>query len=338
MFQDKTITLAHGSGGRASDDLIREVLLPALGTAGDTPLTDSAVLRSPGDRLAFTTDSFTVTPLFFPGGNIGRLAVFGTVNDLAMSGAKPTHLSLAFIIEEGLEIAVLRRIAEEVGVAAREAVVDIVTGDTKVVGKGAADKLFINTSGIGVIPSGCPTLGPDRVDPGDAILVSGTLGDHGVAVLGAREKLSFVSNIRSDCAPLAVLVEQLLNAAPHAKCLRDPTRGGIAAVLNEIAHSSHRGVQIEEGNLPIQAEVAGVTELLGLDPLYLANEGKLVAVVPSNEAEAALQALRAHELGREAVILGHVTEDHAGMVVLKTSLGTHRMVEYPTGELLPRIC
>jgi hydrogenase expression/formation protein HypE len=338
MFQDKTVTLAHGSGGKASDDLIRKVLLPALGTDSDAPLTDSAVLSSPGDRLAFTTDSFTVTPLFFPGGNIGRLAVFGTVNDLAMSGAKPTHISLAFIIEEGLDISILKSIVQEVGQAAREAEVDIVTGDTKVVGKGAADKLFINTSGIGAVPPNCPVLSPDRVEPGDAILVSGTLGDHGVAVLGAREKLSFVSNIKSDCAPLADLTEQLLSAAPNAKCLRDPTRGGAAAVLNEIARASHAGILIDEGDLPIREEVAGVTELLGLDPLYMANEGKLVAVVPSIEVDAALRALRAHDLGREAVILGCITKEYAGMVVLKTTLGTHRVVEYPTGELLPRIC
>ncbi|MBN1423059.1 hydrogenase expression/formation protein HypE [Candidatus Fermentibacteria bacterium] len=333
-----TVTLAHGAGGRASDDLLRRVILPALGTSTERALCDSAVFDSPGGRIAFTTDGFTVTPLFFPGSSIGRLAVFGTVNDLAMAGAIPHALSLAMVAEEGLAMNVMRRVLEDVGAASAEAGVRIVTGDTKVVGRGAVDKLFLTTSGIGVIGPGTPPLSPERARPGDAILVSGTVGDHGVAVLAARENLSFSPTVESDCAPLADLVQRLLAAAPGTRCLRDPTRGGIAATLNEFAHGSRAGIEVDEDTIPIRRPVRALCEILGLDPLYLANEGKLVAVVDALQADAALAALRCHPQGAEACILGRMTADHPGTVVIRTELGTHRIVEYPTGELLPRIC
>lgn len=333
-----TLTLAHGAGGRASDELIRRVILPALGGASDRALCDSAVFASPGDRLAFTTDGFTVTPLFFPGGSIGRLAVFGTVNDLAMVGAIPRVLSLAIVAEEGLAIETMRKVLEAVGAAAGEAAVSIVTGDTKVVGKGAVDKLFLTTAGIGVVPSGAPALSPDRARPGDAIIVSGTLGDHGLAVLAARESLSFSPIVQSDCAPLAEMVQRLLAAAPGVRCLRDPTRGGAAATLNEFAHAACVGIELDEDAIPVGRPVRALCEILGLDPLYLANEGKLVAVVDPLQADAALDSLRDHPQGAAARIIGRVTGDHAGMVMIRTELGTRRIVEYPTGELLPRIC
>jgi len=333
-----TITLAHGAGGRASDELLREVILPAIGEGTGNALCDSAVLPSPGETIAFTTDGFTVTPLFFPGGNIGRLAVFGTVNDLAMVGAVPQVLSLAMIVEEGFSIDVLRQLGREVGAAAREASVRIVTGDTKVVGKGAVDALFVTTSGIGSVAAGLPKLSPDQARPGDALLVSGTMGDHGLAVLAARERLSFTPQVRSDCAPLSPLVQCLLGAVPGVRCLRDPTRGGLASVLNEFARASHAGLVIDEGAVPVHSVVSSLCEILGLDPFYLANEGKLVAIVDGAQAERACAALRDHPLGRDACCIGRVTSEHPGVVVLRTHLGTNRIVEYPTGELLPRIC
>ncbi len=334
----KTITLAHGAGGRASDELIREIILPALGGDPRSCLPDSVVLSNLGERLAFTTDSYTVSPLFFPGGNIGKLAVYGTVNDLAMSGAEPLLISLGLILEEGLEIDLLRRIIEEIGEATKETKIRVVTGDTKVVGRGAVDKIFVNTSGIGALPAFIGRIAPNQARPGDVALVSGALGDHGIAVMAAREKLSFTSNIKSDCAPLHTLVATLLRAAPHTRCLRDPTRGGAAATLNEIARASRVGIELDENAIPVHREVMGLAELLGLDPLFLANEGKLIAVVPEEEAEAALAALREHHLGFESNIIGKVTSDHPASVVIKTTMRTHRVVEYPAGELLPRIC
>ncbi|MCU0613093.1 MAG: hydrogenase expression/formation protein HypE [Candidatus Eisenbacteria bacterium] len=337
-METATITLAHGAGGRASDELIRSVVLPALGGASDMTLCDAALISNPGERIAFTTDGFTVTPLFFPGGNIGRLAVFGTVNDLAMVGAVPRYLALSIIAEEGLPMESLRSVLREVGNAAREASVRIVTGDTKVVGSGAVDKLFLTTAGIGTVGGDVPLLSPDQACPGDVVLVSGTMGDHGVAVLSAREGLSFTPQITSDCAPLAHLAGVLLAAAPSLRCMRDPTRGGLASVLNEFARAADAGFEIQEDAVPVRREVAALSEILGLDPLYLANEGKLVAVVGPRDADRALSALRAHPLGLEARAIGTVNADHRGLVVMRTGIGTRRIVEYPTGELLPRIC
>ncbi len=332
----KGVTLAHGAGGRSSDELLRRVIIPALGGSGDEPLLDAAVLPCPGATLAFTTDGFTVTPLFFPGGSIAKLAVFGTVNDLAMVGAIPRVLSLAMIVEEGLPLEVLARVIEEVKAAADEAEVRVVTGDTKVVGQGAADRLFLTTAGIGVVPEGCPILGPERARPGDVVILSGTVGDHGMAVMAARENLSFSPAPASDTAPLARLVQHLLTYAPNVRCLRDPTRGGVAATLNEIARASK--VSIELDHVPVRHTVRAMCEILGLDPLYLANEGKFVAVVDPSEASEALAALKDHPLGQEACIVGKVTSSHPGLVSIRTEMDTHRIVEYPSGELLPRIC
>jgi len=332
------ITLAHGAGGRASDELLRTVILPGLGNDPRSALPDSVVLSNIGERLAFTTDSYTVTPLFFPGGDIGSLAVNGTINDLACSGARPLVLSLGLILEEGLEIETLSSILDEIRKATQLTSTRIVTGDTKVVGKGSVDKIFINTSGIGVIPERLGRIAPNQARPGDVILLSGSIGDHGVAVMAARENLSFSSNIQSDCAPLHSLVASLIEATPEIRCLRDPTRGGVAAALNEIARSSRVGITVEENTIPVHKEVNGLCEILGLDPLYLANEGKMVIIVPSDTVDTALEALRDHPLGSESAIIGHVTDDHPGTVVMKTTLGTHRIVDYPAGELLPRIC
>lgn len=332
------VTLAHGAGGRASEELLRRVVLPALGGGGDHVLCDAAVVPCSGPAIAFTTDAFTVTPLFFPGGNIGRLAVFGTVNDLAMVGAVPCALSLSVIAEEGLPLDTLRAVMDEVGAAAGDAGVRIVTGDTKVVGKGAVDRLFLTTSGIGSLRADTPTLAPDRIRPGDAVLVSGTMGDHGLAVLMARENLAFTPVIQSDCAPLTGLVRDLLKAAPSTRCLRDPTRGGLASVLNEFARASGLGLVIEETAVPVRTEVAALCEILGLDPFHLANEGKVVAVVGAEDVEAAREALRRHPLGTDAAVIGRVTEGDARTVVIVTDLGTKRILPYPSGELLPRIC
>jgi len=330
--------LAHGAGGRASDELLRTVILPGLGNDPRSALPDSVVLSNIGERLAFTTDSYTVTPLFFPGGNIGSLAVNGTINDLACSGARPLVLSLGLILEEGLEIETLSSILDEIRKATQLTSTRIVTGDTKVVGKGSVDKIFINTSGIGVIPEHIGRIAPNQARPGDAILLSGSIGDHGVAVMAARENLSFSSNIQSDCAPLHSLVASLMTATTDIRCLRDPTRGGVAAALNEIARSSRVGITIGEDAIPVHQEVNGLCEILGLDPLYLANEGKMVIIVPSDSADTVLETLKNNPLGSESNIIGHVTDDHHGTVVMKTTLGTHRIVDYPAGELLPRIC
>ncbi len=332
------VLLAHGSGGRLTAELIETLLLPAFRNPALEPLDDHACLPLPGgQRLAFTTDSYVVTPLFFPGGDIGSLAVHGTVNDLAMAGARPLALSLAFILEEGLPLAELRRVVESVRAAAAAVGVPVVTGDTKVVGPGCADRLYINTSGVGLIPPGC-TLSSVRIAPGDAVLVSGTLGDHGVAILSQREGLTLDGPIASDSAPLHGLSAALLEACPDTHALRDPTRGGLGAILTEVATRRQLGVEIDELALPVRDEVRGACELYGLDPLLVANEGKLCAFVPGAQAETALAALRAHPLGREAHIIGRVTAENAGLVLLRTPIGGRRILDLPVTELLPRIC
>ena len=338
----RTVTLAHGGGGKAMKDLIDDVFVRAFDNGALAPLEDQARfdlagLTALGDRLAFTTDSFVVDPLFFPGGDIGKLAVCGTVNDLAVGGAKPLYLSCAAIIEEGVEIALLRRIADSMAQTAKLAGVQIVTGDTKVVNKGACDKVFLTTTGIGVIPARI-NLGAHRARPGDVIIVNGLLGDHGAAILGARGDMGLDSPIESDCAPLHGLIDVLLKAAPGTRALRDSTRGGIATVLNEIADASGVSISIDEERTPLRPEVKGFCEILGLDPLYLANEGKIVAVVPAGEADAAIAALRAHEFGAYSVVIGEVGGGEAGRVTMRTVFGGTRIVDMLVGEQLPRIC
>ena len=337
-----TITLSHGGGGKAMHDLIDDVFLDAFDPESPAPLEDQARfdlsdLAKFGDRLAFTTDSYVVQPLDFPGGDIGKLAVCGTINDLAVGGATPLYLSCAVIIEEGLPVETLRKVARSMAATAREAGVKIVTGDTKVVERGACDKLFINTSGVGVIRAGL-NLGIQRAQPGDVILVNGLLGDHGAAILNARGDMALTTPIESDCAALHGLIAALLSAVPGTRFLRDPTRGGLATVLNEIADAAQVGIEIDESRTPIRAEVKGFCEILGLDPLYLANEGKIVCVVPAPQADTALAALRSHPLGRGAAIIGEVTDRRPGRVVMQTIFGGRRIVDMLVGEQLPRIC
>jgi hydrogenase expression/formation protein HypE len=337
-----TVTLAHGGGGKAMRDLIDDVFIAPFENLTLAPLEDQAridleVFEALGDRLAFTTDSFVVDPLFFPGGDIGKLAVYGTVNDLAVGGAVPLLLSCAVIIEEGIAVDLLRSVAASMADAAQQAGVQIVTGDTKVVDRGACDKLFITTAGIGVIPAGI-NLGAHRARPGDAILVNGLLGDHGAAILGARGDMALDSPIESDCAPLHGLVQELLAAAPGTRLLRDATRGGVATVLNEIAQSSGVSIEIDEEVTPIRDEVKAFCEILGLDPLYLANEGKLVAAVPPDEASAALAAMQGHPLGEGARVIGYAAAGEAGRVTMRTCFGGRRIVDMLVGEQLPRIC
>jgi len=331
------ILLGHGSGGKLTARLIEKIILPAFRNPALERLDDQAILPFGGARLAFTTDSYVVTPIFFPGGDIGELAVNGTVNDLAMGGATPLYLSLAFILEEGLPIGDLERVIQSVRRAAVRAGVDVVTGDTKVVGRGSGDKVFINTSGIGLVPPGV-NLSSARVQPGDAILVSGPIGDHGVAILSRREGLEFDGQIDSDTAPLHELVAAALAAGSEIHALRDPTRGGVAAALVEIATRRGLGIEIDESAVPVRDAVRGACEILGLDPLLVANEGKLVAFVPRAHADAVLDAMRAHPLGAGAAIIGEAVEAHPGMVVAHTSLGGTRVVDLPVGEQLPRIC
>jgi hydrogenase expression/formation protein HypE len=331
------VLLGHGSGGRLSEALLREVFLPAFHNPVLAQLNDQAEVRIDGQRLAFTTDSFVVHPLFFPGGDIGSLAVHGTVNDLAVGGARPLCLSAAFIIEEGLPMETLRRVVESLREAAAAAGVDVVTGDTKVVEKGSADGLFLNTSGIGLVPQSV-RVSADRARPGDRILLSGPIGEHGIAVLAQREGLELEGPIESDSAPLHGLAAAILAATTEVHCMRDPTRGGLSAALNEIAAQSHVGMVIDERAIPVRAEVRGACELLGLDPLYVANEGKLVAIVEASAADAALAAMRADPLGSEARIIGTVCEAHPGVVEMRTVIGTTRIVDLLTGDQLPRIC
>ncbi|MDP3554619.1 hydrogenase expression/formation protein HypE [Methylocystis sp.] len=337
-----TITLAHGGGGKAMKDLIDDVFVaafdnPLLASLDDSARMDLLDLAQYGDRLAFTTDSFVVDPLVFPGGDIGKLAVCGTVNDLAVGGALPLYLSCAVIIEEGVSIDFLRKIARSMAATAQEAGVKIVTGDTKVVNKGACDQMFITTTGVGVVAAGVE-LGAHRARLGDAVLVNGLLGDHGAAILGARGDMALQSPIESDCAPLQDLIAGLLNAAPNTRFMRDPTRGGVATVLNEIAEAAQVAIDIDEAATPLRDEVRGFCEILGLDPLYLANEGKIVAIVPPDEADQAIEAMRAHPLGRQAAIIGTVVAGEPGRVTMRTIFGGRRIVDMLVGEQLPRIC
>ncbi|MGW3589013.1 hydrogenase expression/formation protein HypE [Streptomyces fungicidicus] len=331
------VVMGHGGGGALSAELIEQVVLPRLGAAAPAALTDSAVVELDGARLAFSTDSFVVRPLFFPGGSIGDLAVNGTVNDLAMSGARAAFLSCGLILEEGVEIETVGRVAEALGAAARTAGVRVVTGDTKVVEAGHGDGVYISTSGIGLVPAGVD-LRPERVVPGDVVLVSGAVGVHGVAILSKRENLAFEAEVESDCAPLGGLVEAMLAVTPDLHVLRDPTRGGLAASLNEIAVASGCGVVVRERAVPVPPAVAGACAMLGLDPMYVANEGKLVAFVPREHADAVLAAMRAHPLGAGAAVIGEAVAEHPGMVVARTGLGGTRVVDLPMGEQLPRIC
>ncbi|MGW5974377.1 hydrogenase expression/formation protein HypE [Streptomyces sp. NPDC055186] len=331
------IVMGHGGGGALSAELVEQLFTPAFGGPAPAALTDSAALELGGARLAFSTDSFVVRPLFFPGGSIGDLAVNGTVNDLAMSGARPAYLSCGFILEEGTGTDVVGRVAAAMGAAARAAGVEVVTGDTKVVEAGHGDGVYINTSGIGLIPSGVD-LRPERVVPGDVVLVSGAIGVHGVAIMSVREGLEFGVEILSDCAPLGGLVEAMLAVTPDLHALRDPTRGGLAASLNEIAAASRTGIVVRERAVPVPDAVTNACAVLGLDPMYVANEGKLVAFVPPAHADAVLAAMRAHPLGAEAAVIGEVTDAHPGMVVARTALGGTRVVDLPLGEQLPRIC
>ena len=341
-----TIVMGHGAGGGMMSDLIEHLFAPAFDNEWLGQMGDSTILDLPSGKIAFTTDSFVVSPLFFPGGNIGELAVYGTVNDLVMRGAKPLYLSAGFILEEGLPMETLGNIVTSMAQACQKAGVKIATGDTKVVQKGHGDGVYINTSGIGVIPSGVD-IGPANAKPGDVVLVSGTMGDHGIAIMSVREGLTFQTEIRSDTAPLNELVEAMMNAkapgalkAPGASlhCLRDATRGGLAAVLNELAGSSKMGIEFDERKVPLRPEVDAACEMLGLDPFYVANEGKLVAIVAPEQAEAILDAMHAHPYGKEAAIIGKVVDEHPGMVTAKTSIGGMRVVDVPAGELLPRIC
>jgi hydrogenase expression/formation protein HypE len=334
--QDK-ILLGHGSGGRLSAELLRRVFLSAFRSPALNRLNDQALVSVDGTRLAFTTDSNVVKPLFFPGGDIGSLAVNGTINDLAVGGAEPLFLSAAFILEEGFPLDTLQQVVASFGRAAREAGVEVVTGDTKVVEKGKGDGLFINTSGIGRVPTGI-NLSADQARPGDRIILSGSIGEHGMAILSQREGLEFESPIRSDCAPLHTLVAAMLAASPAIRCMRDPTRGGLSSALNEIAAQSRVGMVLEESAIPVQEAVRGACELLGLDPLYVANEGKLVAIVEAAQAERILAAMQAHPLGERARIIGRVTETNPGLVTMRTSLGTTRIVDMLSGDQLPRIC
>ena len=330
------ILLAHGSGGKLSHDLIAKSFVSTLGNPILNKLDDSAVFELSG-RLAFTTDSYVVSPIFFPGGDIGKLAVCGTVNDLSMSGATPLYLSLSFIIEEGFLITDLEKIVNSVQQAAAEAGVKIAAGDTKVVNQGSADKLFINTSGVGIVPPGVDISGANA-KPGDKVIVSGTLGDHGIAVLSQREGLKFRVPVPSDCSPLNRLVAEMLETSANLHCLRDPTRGGLAATLNEFAQQSQVGINIDEESIPINKAVLSACELLGFDPLYVANEGKLLAVVAPADADKVLAKMKRNQYGREAAIIGEVVNEHLGRVVMNTRLGASRIVDMPVGELLPRIC
>jgi hydrogenase expression/formation protein HypE len=333
---DDSILLAHGSGGKLSHELVEKRFLPFLANPALNKLDDSAIFEASG-RLAFTTDGYVVNPIFFPGGDIGKLSVCGTVNDLAMNGAKPLYLSLSAIIEEGLPLSELEQILQSIKKAAEEAEVSIIAGDTKVVNRGQADKLFITTSGVGIVPPGVDISGANaRV--GDTVLVSGTIGDHGIAIMSQREGLKFSTTLQSDCAPLNKLVSQMLDVSSRIHCLRDPTRGGLATTLNELARQSKVGIVLEEARIPVKEAVKAACELLGLDPIYVANEGKLVAIVDPADADKVLARMRKNRYGRDAVAIGEVTGAHTGKVVMKTKLGPSRIVDMLTGELLPRIC
>ncbi|MCJ7763860.1 MAG: hydrogenase expression/formation protein HypE [Dehalococcoidales bacterium] len=334
-MNDKVL-LAHGSGGKLAHEIIQNSFISALDNPILSQLDDSAIFSVEG-KIAFTTDSYVVQPIFFPGGDIGKLAICGTVNDLAMVGAKPLYLSLAFIIEEGLPIKDLRKIIASIKETAEAAGVKIVTGDTKVVNRGSADRLFINTAGIGIIPPGVNISG-HNAQPGDAVIINGTIGDHGIAVLSQREGLGFATKLESDCSLLNGLVAEMLEVSNAIRCLRDPTRGGLASTLNELAEQSGVSIRIEEGKIPVREEVGSACEMLGLDPLHVANEGKLVAIVDAGDAEDVVARMQKNQYGRDAAIIGEVQEEHPGRVVMKTRLGTSRIVDMLVGEPLPRIC
>ena len=336
MKKDK-ILLDHGSGGRIANNLIADLMLPLFNNPILSRLDDGATLEINGTRLAFSTDSFVVDPIFFPAGDIGDLAIIGTVNDIAMCGATPLYLSAGLIIEEGFSMTDLEKILRSMSSAAKKAGVTIVTGDTKVVPKGAADKIFINTSGIGIIPEGVHVSG-GLARPGDQIILSGTIADHGVTVLAQREGLTFDAPVESDTAALNHLVDRMLSVCRDIHVLRDPTRGGVGTVLNEIASQSRAGIRIFEEKIPVQKAVAGICELLGFDPLYMANEGKLVAFVEGRYAGSVLSAMRDDPLGRDACIIGEVVDGHPGKVIMETRIGGERIVDMLTGEQLPRIC
>ncbi|MFC2064063.1 hydrogenase expression/formation protein HypE [Chloroflexota bacterium] len=338
------IVLGHGSGGKMMADLIQHLFAPAFNNMYLNQLNDSTILdfsetlkAYPSRKLAFTTDSFVINPLFFPGGNIGDLSIYGTVNDLAMSGAKPLFLSAGFILEEGLPMESLGIIVSSMAAACKTTGVNIAAGDTKVVNKGHGDGIFINTSGIGIIPDGIDISISNAV-PGDVILINGSVGDHGMAIMSVRSGLEFETTIMSDTAPLNGLIEKILEVTNEVHCLRDATRGGLAAVLNEMAEASNVGVEFEEVFVPIKPEVNAACEMLGLDPFYIANEGKMLVVVPEMYANDVLLAMRKDPLGKDAAIIGKVVEKHRGLVTVRTRIGANRIVDLPTGELLPRIC
>ncbi len=337
LLDHSTIQLAHGAGGRLSSDLIEKLILPRFTNSELDKLEDQAVLDLDPGRVAFSTDTFVVSPLFFPGGDIGDLAINGTVNDVAMSGAQVKALSVGFVLEEGFPLDEFHRILCSMETAARTAGVKIVTGDTKVVGKGSCDKIFINTSGIGVVPDGI-SMSASSLQAGDRVILSGTLADHGMAVMTVREGLSFQSSVKSDTAALNGLIRDILDVCPNTRAMRDPTRGGVATSLNEFASSSKVGIRLDEAKIPVRDDVMGACEILGIDPLYVANEGKLIAIVPAEKADQVLEAMKKHPLGQDAVEIGEVVADHPGMVTMQTLLGAERIVDMPIGEQLPRIC
>ncbi len=331
------VVMGHGGGGKLSAELVEHLFLPAFGGNHLGELADAALVDLPPGRIAVSTDSFVVRPLFFPGGDIGELAVNGTVNDVAMRGASPLFLSVGFILEEGLALSDLGTVAESMAAAASAAGVEIVTGDTKVVDRGHGDGIYVNTTGFGVVPDGVD-VGPHRIAPGDVVIVSGTIGDHGVAIMSVREGLGFEADVASDTAPLNAMVSNLLDSGVDVHALRDPTRGGLAATLNELAAASGTGIVLDERSLPVRRVVAAACEMLGMDPVYVANEGKLVAFVPAEQADDALDAIRADTHGADAAVVARVVADHPGMVVATTPLGTTRVVDMQVGEQLPRIC
>jgi hydrogenase expression/formation protein HypE len=331
------VLLAHGGGGKLTHQLIEKMFLPAFGNKMLDARHDGAILHLPPNRLAFTTDSYVVQPLFFPGGDIGALAVNGTVNDLAMCGARPLYLSAGFILEEGLSMDTLWRVVQSMALSARQAGVQLVTGDTKVVDRGKGDGIFINTAGVGIIESGC-TISPAGVKPGDSILLSGDIGRHGIAIMAVREGLEFESTIMSDCAALNGIVMDVLAAGIEVHCLRDLTRGGLASALVEIAEAARIHLQIDEAAIPMLEDVKGACEILGFDPLYVANEGRFISFVPAREAERALCQMRAHPLGQQACFIGTVADDNPGLVTMRSSIGATRIVDMLSGEQLPRIC
>ena len=346
------VLLGHGSGGKMSADLIGRLFVPGLGGNTLAAMEDQATVGlnghadgGGGARIAITTDSFVVQPIFFPGGDIGKLAVHGTVNDLAVGGVEPLFLSAAFILEEGLAMADLKRIVASMREACEEAGVALVTGDTKVVDRGKGDQIFITTTGVGVVPAmpaeaGTPgrNLSIANARPGDRVIVSGTIGDHGITIMSAREGIEFETPLTSDTAALNGLTRAMLDACPFIRCMRDPTRGGVSSALNELAEASGVGVRIDEAAVPLRREVRGACEMLGLDPLYVANEGKLIAAVPPEDADRLLETMRTHPLGRDAAVIGEVTDDHPGMVILRSLIGGERVVTMLAGEQLPRIC